>query len=84
MDIQSYNPIIQNKPADTILNVKSVLAFLQDYYLSTELPERCQTLENYTGLSLVLECAYLALDFEISRVRGDEPVLNHEDSKEPQ
>jgi hypothetical protein len=65
MDIHSYNPIIQEKTADTNLNVKSILAFLQDYYLSSELSERAQNIENYTGLSLVLECAYFALDYEI-------------------
>ncbi len=67
------NPLIEDDPADTIYNARSVLAAIQEYYCAKDLPNREQSEMVYTGLFWMLKIADEALAYEAERVSNTSP-----------
>lgn len=65
------NPLIQNDSADTLYNLRSILAVLQEFYCAKDIADREQEEITYTGLFWILKCVDNALAFEEERRKGD-------------
>lgn len=62
------NPLIEDNPADTLYNARSILAALQECYCAKDAHEREPEAIVYTGLFWILKCVDGALAFEGNRV----------------
>ncbi|MCG8482157.1 MAG: hypothetical protein MJA31_02515 [Clostridia bacterium] len=65
------NPVIQGEPVDTIFNVGTMLTFIQNCYMATELPERFNEEDHNMGFLLILDCIKHALEYERNRIDED-------------
>lgn len=62
------NPLIENSPEDTLLNIHSVLVFMQEFHAESEFDQTPDNKINHSGLSLILKCTNEALYYEMDRL----------------
>ncbi|MCF6283172.1 MAG: hypothetical protein L3J28_13380 [Candidatus Polarisedimenticolaceae bacterium] len=65
----NFNPLIQEgHPAVTLSHVHDVLTFLQEFFLSSDLPSTGYEKSIHVGIYWVLTCSKQALTFEMERL----------------
>lgn len=75
--MQNRNPLIEDNTEETLLNIHSVLLFLQHQKPSSEPNKIPNDQINQIGLSLILKCTNEALFYEIDRLEKDEQVVGN-------
>lgn len=70
------NPLVEQHPVDTLVQIQNVLSFLQDYITqSTEQADtNAKKVQINTGHYSVLKLVNDALDYEIERLEGMDTV----------
>lgn len=69
-ELEQTNPLIEQNAADTLLNVHTVMLFMQDYCNKSTEPGTLDETSIAMGLNLVMECCSNALWFELERAEG--------------
>jgi hypothetical protein len=62
------NPLIEISTEDTLLNIHSVLVFIQEFHNNDEFSSTKSGRIDHCGISLILKCANEALNYEIDRL----------------
>lgn len=63
-----HNPLIENRTEQTLINVQSLLAFMQDVHADIALLEEETKPSLHHGLGLVLRCAEAAITYEVDKL----------------
>jgi hypothetical protein len=71
------NPLVEAAPEDTLLNIHSVLTFIQEIHDNNELNNVTKSRIDHCWLSLILKCTNEALNYEIDRLekRPDQTAI---------
>lgn len=62
------NSLIEESTEETLINVQTILAFIQDLHANLALSGAHSTPTLHHGLSLVLKCAEEAITYELNRL----------------
>jgi hypothetical protein len=63
-----FNPIIQEQTSDTLAHVSDILAFMQTFFASSDLPSTDYEKSIHVGIYCVLDVARRALLYEKERL----------------
>jgi NADPH-dependent 7-cyano-7-deazaguanine reductase QueF len=66
--MKDKNPLIEQSPEDTLVNIHSVLLFVQEFHAESEFNENTDNRIYYSGLSLIIKCVNEALYYEMDRL----------------
>lgn len=65
------NPLIEQSPIDTLMNIEQVVTFLEDYHLINSQPDAPDQANTHNGLFWILRTVNQAIEFEIERMDSD-------------
>ena len=71
-----FNPLVEQHPVDTLVQIQNVLTFVQDYVThTTHQPDTsAKEVQINTGHYAVLKLVNDALDYEVERLEGMDTV----------
>jgi hypothetical protein len=63
-----FNPIIEERPSDTLAHISDILAFIQTFFTSSDLPSTDYEKSIYLGIYWALDVSRQALLYELERL----------------
>ncbi|MCY7297061.1 hypothetical protein [Alteromonas sp. a30] len=66
----SHNSLIEAHTEDTLINIQTILAFIQDLHTNLALSDAQPSPALHHGLSLILKCTEDAITHEINKLEG--------------
>jgi len=74
-----HNPLIDDRTERTLINVQSLLTFMQNVHTALALSEEDTTPSLHHGFSLMLQCVEAATTYEIDRL--EQATLAEQEAK---